>query len=49
MRSGRRLVRLIPGKSALARRVLGTAKGDFEVPDDFDNPLAEEVLAEFER
>ena len=30
-------------------RVLGTAKGDFVVPDDFDDPLLEEVLAEFEQ
>jgi hypothetical protein len=27
--------------------VLGTAKGDFVVPYDFDAPLPEEVLAEF--
>ena len=39
MRSGRRLVRLTPVESAPARRVLGTAKGDFVVPDDFDDPL----------
>ena len=49
MRSGRRLVRLTPVESAPARRVLGTAKGDFVVPDNFDDPLPEEVLAEFER
>jgi len=49
MRSGRRLVRLVPMENAPARRVLGTAKGDFVVPDDFDDPLPEEVLAEFQR
>ena len=49
MRSGRRLVRLVPVEAAATRRVLGTAKGDFVVPDDFDDPLPEEVLAEFER
>jgi len=49
MRSGRRLVRLVPVEDAPSRRVLGTAKGDFVVPDDFDDPLPEEVLAEFER
>ena len=48
MRSGRPLVRLTPVESAPFRRTLGTAKGDFVVPDDFDAPLPEEVLAEFE-
>jgi hypothetical protein len=32
-----------------AVRKIGTAKGDFEVPEDFDAPLADQVLAEFER
>jgi prevent-host-death family protein len=49
MRSGRRLVRLTPVETAPVRRVLGTAKGDFVVPDNFDDPLPEDVLAEFER
>jgi hypothetical protein len=30
------------------RRELGTARGQFEVPADFDEPLGDEVLAEFE-
>jgi len=49
MKSGRRLVRLTPVESAPVRRKLGTAKGDFVVPDDFDAPLADEVLEEFEK
>ncbi len=49
MRSGRRLVRLTPVESAPYRRKLGTAKGDFVVPDDFDAPLPDDILAEFER
>lgn len=28
-------------------RPLGSAKGDFTVPDDFDEPLPEEVLRDF--
>jgi prevent-host-death family protein len=48
-RSGKRLVRLTPVESAPMRRTLGTAKGVFTVPDDFDAPLAEEILSEFER
>jgi prevent-host-death family protein len=49
MRAGRRLVRLIPVENAPVHRTLGTAKGDFVVPDDFDQPLSDEVLSEFER
>ncbi|MFN0166023.1 MAG: type II toxin-antitoxin system Phd/YefM family antitoxin [Bryobacteraceae bacterium] len=49
MRAGRPLVRLTPVESAPRRRTLGTAKGDFVVPGDFDTPLPDEVLAEFER
>ena len=30
------------------RRPSGLAKGDFVVPDDFDDPLPDEILAEFE-
>jgi prevent-host-death family protein len=48
MRSGKPLVRLIPVESAPAPRVLGTAKGDFTVPDDFNEPLPDDVLAQFE-
>ncbi len=49
MRAGRPLVRLTPVESAPRRRTLGTAKADFVVPDDFDTPLPDEVLADFER
>ena len=30
-------------------RVLGTAKGDFVVPDDFDQPLPSELQSSFEK
>ncbi len=49
MRSGRPLVRLVPVDQAPARRVVGTGKGDFVVPDDFDEALPEDVLREFEK
>jgi prevent-host-death family protein len=49
MRSGRRLVRLTPVDAAPVRRKLGTAKGDFVVPKDFNKPLSGKILAEFER
>jgi hypothetical protein len=31
------------------QREFGSANGDFVVPDDFDSPLSDEILAEFER
>jgi prevent-host-death family protein len=49
MRSGRPLVRLIPVEAAPRARKIGSAAGVFTVPDDFDAPLPDDVLAEFER
>jgi prevent-host-death family protein len=49
MRSGRPLVKLTPVTAAPQARVLGTAEGEFVVPDDFDAPLPDKVLDEFER
>jgi len=49
MRSGRPLVRLVPVESAPQRRELGSAKGDFIVPEEFDAALSDDILAEFER
>jgi antitoxin (DNA-binding transcriptional repressor) of toxin-antitoxin stability system len=49
MRAGRWLVRLTPVTGAPRRRKLGTAKGDFVVPDGFDNALPDDVLGGFER
>jgi len=49
MKSGRRLVRLVPVDAAPVSRKLGTAKGDFVVPDDFDAPLPDHILDEFEK
>jgi prevent-host-death family protein len=49
MRAGRKLVRLTPVASAPARRKLGSAKGDFVVPEDFNQPLPASILREFEK
>jgi prevent-host-death family protein len=46
-RSGKPVARLVAIHAAPARR-LGTAAGDFVVPLDFDDPLPDAVLAEFE-
>ena len=48
MRSGKPLVRLIPVEPAPALRVLGTAKGELVVPADFNEPLPDDLLAQFE-
>jgi len=45
-KAGKPVARLIPVESS-RRRVLGQDKGLFEVPDDFDDPLPEEVLESF--
>ncbi len=47
MRSGRPLVRLTPVMSAPANRQIGTAKGEFVVPGELDDPLQPDVLAGF--
>jgi prevent-host-death family protein len=49
MRSGRPLVRLTPVAAAPRARKIGSAAGVFTVPADFDAPLPDEILAEFER
>lgn len=48
-RSGRRVARLAPVEPAPFQRRLGTAKGDFVVPDDFDAPLPDDILDAFEK
>jgi prevent-host-death family protein len=48
MKAGKPLVRLTPVATAPTRRKIGAAKGDFEVPQDFDAPLPDHVLDEFE-
>jgi hypothetical protein len=38
----------IPVEPAPKPRVLGTAKGEFVVPADFNEPLQDDVMAQFE-
>ena len=47
-RAGKPVARLVPLASAGAARTFGKDRGRFRVPDDFDAPLPESVLAEFE-
>ncbi|HET9226988.1 MAG TPA: type II toxin-antitoxin system Phd/YefM family antitoxin [Thermoanaerobaculia bacterium] len=46
-RDGKPIARLVPIKPR-TRRVIGQDDGLFKVPDDFDAPLPDEVLAPFE-
>jgi prevent-host-death family protein len=46
-RSGKPIARLVPVAGG-RRRELGRDRGLFQVPEDFDAPLPEEVLKDFE-
>jgi len=47
-RRGEEIARLVPARRASSRR-LGTDRGRWVVPDDFDDPLPDDVLASFEQ
>jgi prevent-host-death family protein len=47
-RGGRPIARLVPVVEP-TRRKLGGDRGRFEVPDDFNAPLPDEILATFEQ
>jgi prevent-host-death family protein len=46
-RGGEPIARLVPVKR-VTKRLLGVEKGRFEVPDDFDASLPDELLDAFE-
>jgi prevent-host-death family protein len=46
-KNGKPVARLVAVRQKGRVRKLGTAKGDFVVPDDFNAPLPEEVLKAF--
>lgn len=47
-KAGKPMARLVPLEAAPKKRRLGLFKGQLNVPDDFDAPLPEDVLASFE-
>jgi len=47
-RAGKPVARLIPIKAKPSARRVGSAAGEFQVPADFDAPLPDAVLSEFE-
>lgn len=48
-KAGRPVARLVPWRGSRAERHFGRDAGLFEVPDDFDQPLPDEVIASFEQ
>jgi prevent-host-death family protein len=46
-KGGKAIARLVPVRQPVSRE-LGKDRGRFEVPEDFDAPLPEEILREFE-
>lgn len=46
-KAGKPVAKLVPVENAPRKRALGTAKGEFVVPDDFNDPLPPEVEESF--
>ena len=46
-KAGKPVARLSRIEAPRQDRVLGTGRGDFHVPEDFNDPLPEDVLREF--
>jgi prevent-host-death family protein len=42
-KAGTPVAKLVPIKKQSQKRVLGSAKGEFTVPDDFNDPLPKEI------
>jgi prevent-host-death family protein len=47
-RAGKPVARLVPISGAKQPRRLGTLAGKLHVPDDFDDPLPDDIIAPFE-
>ncbi len=47
-RAGKPVARLVPLEALKPKRILGLGKGVFDIPDDFDAPLPDDILAVFE-
>jgi prevent-host-death family protein len=48
-KAGKPIARLVPVEQKKEqRRKLGTLAGKLHVPDDFDDPLPDDILADFE-
>ena len=47
-KAGKPIVRLVPIEEPSQERVLGQDEGLFVVPEDFNDPLPEDILSAFE-
>jgi len=47
-KAGKPVARLVPIDGGKQPRRLGTLAGKLHVPDDFDDPLPDDILADFE-
>jgi prevent-host-death family protein len=47
-KAGKPMARLSPISSAVRKKKLGLLKGKVKVPDDFNTPVDDEVIAQFE-
>jgi prevent-host-death family protein len=47
-KAGKPMARLVPIRPTARRKTLGLLEGKVDVPDDFNAPLPEEILARFE-
>jgi prevent-host-death family protein len=47
-RAGKPVARLVPFRKLKGKRALGIDKGLYVIPDDFDAPLPDDMLAAFE-
>ena len=48
VQAGEPIAEIKPIQSTLQRRPFGLCAGEFLVPDDFDEPLPDEIIQEFE-
>jgi prevent-host-death family protein len=42
-KAGKPVAKLVPVATRPKKRILGSAKGEFTVPDDFNDPLPKEI------
>ena len=42
-KAGKPIAKLVPVNTRPKRRIVGSAKGEFTVPDDFNDPLPKEI------
>lgn len=48
-RAGRPVAKIVPLEDQPKERELGTDEGAFQVPENFNEPLPDEILTEFEQ